>query len=158
MADEATGATTAQTGWVARVLGVQMNHATSGATPTPLMPIWQRAREALDQQVSAMQRALRDYRDEDYDAIAEFGFNGLTGGRNTALMAALLEYDRAPNEAADARVIKAVDAYSEMLAPGSVLDDYDANPLGVAVSFRATLEQGLSGLRTALAGNRRAQS
>jgi hypothetical protein len=73
-------------------------------------------------------------------------------------MVALTEYDQAPAEAADARVEKAVEAYGEMLAPDSVLDDYDANPLGISVSFQATLEEGLAGLRTALAGNRRVRS
>jgi len=121
------------------------------------MPIWQTTREAIDQQVALLQQALRTYKDDDYDAIAEFGFNGLTGGRNTRLMAALMDYYRAPAPPTESRVAEAAEAYAELLAPDSVLDDYDANPLGVSINFRATLEKGITQLRKALADNRSAQ-
>lgn len=137
-------------GWITRVLGIPLQSGAKRAKQPKLMPLWQQTRETIDQQVAAMQMALRSYRDADYDAIAKFGFNGLTGGRNTALMTALLEFDQAPTSETASRVRRAAESYAELLAPDSVLDDYDANPLGVPVRFRATLEQGLASLRAAI--------
>lgn len=143
--------TEAHNSWVERVLGVQPVAAGTISKQRSLMPIWRETRGALDDQVAAMQQRLRGYNHPDYDAIASFGFNGLTGQRNTKLMAALLDYDRQPSPDAADTVSSAIDGYGELLGPGSVLDDYDVNPLGVAVTFRATLEYGLANLRAALA-------
>jgi hypothetical protein len=116
----------------------------------PLLALWRRTREALDRQVASLQRALRAYADPDLRDIAEYGFNAFTGGSNTRLMAALFEYDGTPSPAAAEAVRAALASYETLLQPGSVLEDYDDNPLGVAVQFRATLRTGLSGLRAEL--------
>jgi hypothetical protein len=133
--------------WVARVLGVAVPAARRGGR---LLPAWMGARAELDRQIEALQQALRSENDPDYAAIAEWGFNGLTGGRNTKLMAALTDCDADPSPANIGRVHLRLDEYATLLAPGTVLDDYDANPLGVRVSLRATLARGLDAVRQAL--------
>lgn len=141
--------------WIERVLGWRGSDSAGSKqgterASTALLPLWRQTREALDRQIAMMQRALLGADDANYDLIAHFGFNGLTDGRNTRLMGALFDYDAAPGSASAKKVAAALDAYAELLGSDSVLDDYDANPLGVSVSFRATLTRGLSELRSAV--------
>ncbi len=118
--------------------------------PADLLPLWQETRQELDRQIALMRKALMSYGHPDLKNIADYGFNALTGGRNTALMAALFDYRASPGETEAAAVRQAIARYEDLLADGSVLDDYDSNPLGVAVAFRQTLSRGLDALRAGL--------
>jgi hypothetical protein len=137
-----------QSAWVRKVLGVEVA-AGSGST-SQLLPLWRQTRAELDAQIDTLQKALRRYDHPDLHAIAEYGFNGLTGRSNTAMLAALFEYDAAPGPDRASAVYAAIDGYGAMLEPNSVLDDYDANPLGAQVRLRATLQGGLDVLRATL--------
>jgi hypothetical protein len=118
--------------------------------PVRLMPIWQETKEALDKQIGALQKALRNYNHPDLHQIADYGFLALTGGNHTRLMAALFNYDAQPSAKTATGVKTALDAFDALLASGSVLEDYDANPFGVSLRLGQTLRDGVSKLQAGL--------
>ncbi|MCA1940636.1 MAG: hypothetical protein LDL26_06520 [Caenispirillum bisanense] len=114
---------------------------------TDLLPIWRATKEAIDDQIAVLRHVLRSFEDPDLEQIAEKGFGVLTGQRNAALVAALLDYRSGGGSEARAALLRAIDAYEDLLASGSILEDYDNNPYGASVKLRETLSLGLRTLR-----------
>jgi hypothetical protein len=98
--------------WVSAVLGYTIGSPGGAAVQTAsgANPDWQAARlawdaasETADKQIAALQQALKASGDEELEAIAEFGPNGVTGNHWVRLMAALMEIgDGAPEAMARA--------------------------------------------------------
>lgn len=114
---------------------------------------WDAASEAVDAQIGALQAVLRTSGDEDLEAIAEYGLNGVTGNFRVPLLAALREVDAAD---AGARAMRAkaasaaIAAFRAHLASNEAVEVCDDNPFGVSVSIRGTLLPALDRLEVAL--------
>ena len=109
---------------------------------------WQSASDTVDDQIAALQKALRDSGDEDYQEIAEYGLNAITGNYKVRLMAAMREVD---GGGARDKLAKLVDDFSQHIATDERVMAVDENPLEIAVSVRATLGPALQAMRAALA-------
>jgi hypothetical protein len=109
---------------------------------------WQSASDAVDDQIAALQKALRESGDEEYQEIAEYGLNAITGNYKVRLMAAMREVD---GGGARDKLAKLVDDFSQHIATDERVMAVDENPLKVAVSVRATLGPALEAMRAALA-------
>ena len=139
-------ADTVKNGWVVRVLGVAL--AEGGVDLKQAAEAWRAASEAVDGQIAALQAALRQDGDEDLAEIAEFGLNAITANHKVRLMAAMREVDGgAPGD----NLIKLIDAFAAHIATDERVEACDENPLGVAMSIRATLGPALAAMRAALA-------
>lgn len=139
-----------QTGFLRRHLGFRGGPA--GGAPR-LLPIWQRARDATNDQLGKLEGALRGHGMPLFARIADKGLNGVTEGQLVALQAALMDCDAAAGEVRGRAVEKARGAVGGMrsfLASNPVLPLLDDNPLGIAVSIRATLSAALDEVETAL--------
>jgi hypothetical protein len=152
-------ATEAQTAWIRSVLGVDLARKDDGvADEAPrriwnnVQAIWARASEQADAQMAALQDVLRASDDEDYQAIAAMGVNGVTGGHKVKLMAALMEIDEAAPDAGRLSAARnAAIAFIEHLGSDPRVDAMDTNDLSVPVSLAATLIPALEELDGALA-------
>jgi hypothetical protein len=144
----------AQDEWVRRTLGITLNRddgldeAELAELGLDLTDMWvaareafQRATEQVDTQISALQAALRDSDDPDYEEIAEFGLNGLTDNTRVPLQAAILEAKAGTTvelRAAAPKLIKAVAAFRSQLSSDARIEACDDNPLDVEVFIRET--------------------
>lgn len=116
------------------------------AAESPL-DVWNGAKETVDVGIEKLRQALRGIRHPDTDRIAEFGLAGLSGGgAHTRMTAALMSYDRAPAadraEAAKA-VADAMAEYRAFLGSNRLVALCEANPFGVAVDIRTTMDAAL---------------
>ncbi len=142
--------------WIERVLGIDLDDE----EPDTEIPDWATARgawreasEAVDKQISGLQKALRDTGDPELVQIAEFGLNAMTDGYKTSLTAALLELgDAGPtaSPAAAQKALSAVEGLRSAISEDPRVAACDSNPSGVQVSIRATLFPALDGLVSAL--------
>lgn len=144
-----------QRSWCIKVLGIDPAPSSAGPRPTgSVMAFWRDAKEAVDEQLAALGRALRSRGDPDFDQIAQYGLFGLTGGGQTvALMAALQGYEAAPpadRPAAAAAVGKAVAAYRGMLQSSRLADALEDNVLRVPVNLRGTMDGAFRQILTAI--------
>lgn len=150
------GVSAAQAEWVSRVLGIA---PLAAPVAGDFASRWSQARsryeaasETVDSQIGKLQQALRASPDEDLQAIGEFGLNGITGNHRVRIMAGMRDVESSGGAAeARAKLAGLLDAYGKHLATEEKIMACDENPLGVAVSIRATLGAALDGLRAALA-------
>lgn len=137
---------TDKSGWVLRVLGVDVSRVRSAGPKEKLLPIWIDAKEKADVGITRLQDALRSRDDDDLGSIAEFGLYGATTGQAVGLMAALRDADASGKPEAYSRVKKAVDDYLDFMEGAPIFDLIEDNPFGVQVPIRATLRPALQRL------------
>lgn len=97
----------AKADWVRRVLGVTPGPGASGGfdeaafrkTVATARAAWRSANDTINQQLDALRKVLRDSPNPGLQRIGEFGLNGITGRRRTALESRLLEFDAAQGPA-----------------------------------------------------------
>ena len=107
--------------------------------------------ETINGQIAALQHALRSSRDNDLVAIAEFGFNGVTGNYSSRLTAALMDIAAGPPDAQTAqKAIGIIAPFRQHIASDERVAVCDEDPFGVAVTIRSTLEPALAALQAAL--------
>ncbi len=156
-------ATQAQNEWVRSILGVAIEAAEAVPVVGPqrtwrnVQSIWTEASDRVDAQITALQDVLRRSDDQDYQAIAELGLNGVTGNHKVRLMAALRDIDGGTIEVSRVEAVrKLVDSFIGHLATDPRVDAVDTNELGVPVSVAGTLIPALEELDGALVGLMRA--
>jgi hypothetical protein len=145
--------------WLERVLGFTLPTRTpatlNGAAPDwkTARHNWQEASEAVDQQISGLQAALRQSDDDSLKEIAEFGLNALTGNHKVPLLRTLLamgDGDPATLRKAGPKVIGFIDGFRKHLENSEQVEVCDKNPFGVTVTIRATLVPALAQLAATL--------
>jgi hypothetical protein len=115
---------------------------------------WEAASGAVDAQLAQLQGALKKSKDEDFQRIAEYGLNAVTGNFKVPLMAALIEMDGISEEAfpkTAARTRSLVARFRKHIETNEKVAVCDDNPFGVKVSVRQTMGGGLARLEEALA-------
>lgn len=103
---------------------------------------WEVANEAVDKQIKALQRALRETGEKDLQEIAESGLNAITQGHRTTLAARILDVHNAPRDERSQALValrETAGAYSSFLDDDSRVEAVDENPFDVQVTMRATL-------------------
>jgi hypothetical protein len=146
----------AQRAWTFRVLGIETGTAPVRALAPVLKAIAsvEDAQAAADEQISALQAALRNHDDAALQRIAEYGLHGISGAVRVPLQAAILELksaSRAPEPAMLRKVADAAGRYAEVLRNDRRVQACDGNPFGVRVTLARTLVPPLQRLRKALA-------
>jgi hypothetical protein len=114
---------------------------------------WQDAIEAVDSQISALQRALRETGDEELEEIAQYGLNAVTNNHKVPVMAAVMEIGSGSAESlakSGPKALAAVQAFKKHIESDQRVAACDQNPLGAAVAIRATLGPALAKLEAAL--------
>jgi hypothetical protein len=131
--------------------------AGAGAAPQvdwrAIRQTWQSASDAVDQQITALQAALRKSGDDTLEEIAEFGVNGVTGNHKVRLMAAMMELgsgDPAAIAKSGRATLALVRDFRAYLDSDERVLVCDENPFGVAVSLRATFGGALTQIEAAL--------
>jgi hypothetical protein len=150
----------ARNAWLKRVLGIVAPDAGIGATEEETRVSFVAAREAyeaasdlVNQQIAALQSALRQSSDVELQEIAEFGMNGVTGNHRVPLRAALMEIDFGGGGAlakSGPKALKIIQSFRAHLAEDERVEACDENPFGVTVSIRATLGGALAKMEQAL--------
>ena len=115
----------------------------------------QEAREAVDDQISRLQTALKASGDRDLVEISEFGLNGVMGNFKVRLMASLPELRSAQGDGlrvAAAKALPIANGLGQHLKAEPRVEACDDNPFGVPVSIRSTLGAALNRLTAALEG------
>jgi hypothetical protein len=88
------GSKDAQNNWINRVLGFQFP-ARDDSNLTQRWQAahahWRAANDAVDEQITELQKTLRATEEEDLREIADFRLSAVTGGFKTGVMAALIE-------------------------------------------------------------------
>jgi sulfite reductase alpha subunit-like flavoprotein len=118
----------------------------------PLTPIWTAAKERMDEQLSALQLAMRRFGDPGLDEIATKMADSLANYRST-LIAALMSYDRATEatrEPLRQRASDVVRSYRERLATDTDVAAADDNPFKLKLDMRSTLDGALDRIAAAL--------
>ncbi|GAA0598243.1 hypothetical protein [Caenispirillum bisanense] len=133
---------------------------TATATPTDIAAAWREARatyldatDEINAQISALQAALKRSDDEELEAIAEFGLNGVTGNFRVPMMAAMRDLEGARGADVKKAATKLLDAIGKFRAhiDGSEeIEAVDDNPFGVKVSIRKTLGGALADMESVL--------
>jgi hypothetical protein len=114
---------------------------------------WRSASDAADQQISALQAALRQSGNDSLEEIAEFGMNDITGNHKVRLMAAMVELgsgDPAAIAKSNRATLDIARQFHAFLDSDERVMVCDENPLGVPVSLRTTLGGALIQLEAAL--------
>jgi hypothetical protein len=158
MADRA-----AQCAWVSRVLGVTFDAAARGGSNPDAgnaierwksaLLVWQAASDLVDKQISYLGAAMRETRHPVLMHIADYGLNGVTGNNKVRLMAAIGDVGQGEGgklEKGRAKALATIIAFQKHLSNDPRVAVCDANPLGVAVSVRATLGDALKTMESAL--------
>lgn len=127
--------------------------AAAGTTEVESDPqaIWRAAKEQVDTGISQLQARLKGYKDPVMDRIAEFGLNGITEGQQTALNAALFDFNKASGAAriAAAQALdKQAESYRSFVASNRVMLLVEKNPFGVALPIRKELSAALDQIRS----------
>jgi len=149
-----------QSDWVTRVLGVspgsqQQDLPHDQRRWAAVKAIWFGASNAVDAQIAALQAALRDSGDPEYQEIAELGLNGVTGTFKVPLLAAMQDIDRAggqPDAGLIGKLRQVIAGFLDHLTSDPRVDAVDDNDLGVPVHVADTLIPALEELDAALAG------
>ncbi|HEY6432166.1 MAG TPA: hypothetical protein VIZ17_09295 [Acetobacteraceae bacterium] len=158
MSDSAT----AKQDWVSRVLGVTIPAPGQKAPTTGAhgaAPDWNTARvaceaalAAVDQQIAALQLALRKTNDDGMLVISEIGLPAMMAEFKPRLVAALQgagDGGGASMKAGGTALLKAVQDVSLYIEGDKRIAACDANTVGVAVSIRSTLGPALAALSAA---------
>ena len=118
---------------------------------------WMEASDEVDEQITALQRKLREQDDEELHEIAEFGLNALTGNFKVPLMAALRDLDSANDDSLPGAAKKARDIvvkFKAHVASSPQIAACDDNPWSsdCKVTIVSTLGGALDEMDKALAG------
>ncbi|MCW1917490.1 hypothetical protein NX862_01860 [Rhodobacter sp. KR11] len=119
------------------------------------LPVWMAAREVADQDIDALQKALRGHKAPIFAKIADAGLHGITSGELTRMQAALMDLDRAApadRPKAAARTRAAMTQMRGFLDGNPGLALLERNPFGLTIGLRQTLGRALAQIETALAG------
>jgi hypothetical protein len=114
---------------------------------------WQDAIETIDSQIKVLQKVLRGSGDEELEAIAEFGLNGVTGNFRVPLMASMMDLDRASGEdfkRGAARALGIVANFKRHIETDEIVGAVDDNPFDVDVGIRTTLGGALTEIEDVL--------
>ena len=125
-----------QLAWVTRVLGVD-SPGPGYSRRSPVLPIWQEAKEAADSEIARLQDGFRATGHKLGAIIADKGLAGLSRRLFVPVVAALTDYDADAGRAPAA--LSALDRMQEFVAKHPALLVLERNPFGVAVTLRATL-------------------
>ena len=115
-------------------------------------PIWNSAKEALDDQLSALQLEMQRFGNDVLDRIADEMANGLNHYR-TGLVAALLDYDRATPETRgqmSMNALKVIEEYRGRLSTDRNVLSADDNPFGLSLNIAQALSGALDELSAEL--------
>jgi hypothetical protein len=120
---------------------------------TPLLPIWSGAKDRIDDQITALIKALTNHGHPAFRSLAESGLGGMLEGQHARFVAALMDFDNAPAQArskpAD-KLQKAINGLRQTLDRSNEVDLMDKNPLGVKLEVRAILESALDQMEIAV--------
>lgn len=139
--------TAEQNEWITRVLGAAIPPG-GGALATAIAS-WRAASDAVDDQISQLQQALRRSDDEELVEIAEYGLNAVTGNYRVPLMATIRSVESGDTKEA-AKLSRIAAAFRKHLESDAKVAACDDNPVGVSVSIRATLVPALDALERSL--------
>ena len=126
--------------------------SSSAMSGTKALPIWTAAKDQVGAQLAKLRTAFRKTGDPLAIAIADKGLNGLTQRLQVSLQAALIRFDTAPPEQRSDAAAKLRAAAAEMkqfLYSDPALPMLEANPCGVLVTIRSSLDSALSGVERA---------
>jgi hypothetical protein len=150
------GSRDAQDDWIKRVLGFRFP-GRNGANLTQRWQAacarWRAANDAVDEQLTDLQKALRATEDEELQQIAEFGLSAMTGGFRTGVMTALIEIgngDEAALRKHAAKTLNLVRGLHSQIEGDKRVAACDTNPFAVRVAIRGTLGPALSDLASVL--------
>jgi hypothetical protein len=113
------------------------------------------ASRAVDEQLGALEQALKGSDDPELKLIGETGVKWIVGDHGQQLNAAIEVVEKAEPAARAAavdRALQAVGAYLDHVEASAEIDACDRNDLGVEVAIRSTLGQALDELGQALVG------
>jgi hypothetical protein len=125
--------------------------ASWNTTPKTL-PIWTEAKDTVGAQLSKLQSVLRNTGNPVAIEIADKGLHALTKRLQVGLQAALIGFDSATAEdrpAAAAKLRAATAGMKQFLATDAALPNLEANPFGVMVTIRSSLETALTAVERA---------
>lgn len=134
------------------VLG--LTRPASWNTPAPTLPIWTEAKDSVGAQLNKLQTVLRNTGNPIAMEIADKGLHAITKRLQVGLQAALIGFDTAPPQdrpAAAAKLRAAMAGMKQFLATDEVLPNLEANPFGVMVTIRSSLETALAAVERAAA-------
>lgn len=103
---------------------------------------WETAMEAVEGQIRALQRALRETDDDELHEIAEYGLNGITSGFRVPFNSALMEADRAPASSRGASIellAERANAFADHLEKDPRVVAVENNPFNVQIDIVGTL-------------------
>jgi hypothetical protein len=144
--------------WVKRVLGAEIGGRTAASPGTRrqrVLPIWASAKEAVDGQLAALQKALRDYGEPVGLDVAERGLPGWTNNTLVPMTAALMQLDMGGDVPSPGHVktaLSRVAAFRQKALADPVIETLENNPYGVKVAIRSTLTGALDRIEAALEG------
>jgi hypothetical protein len=118
------------------------------------MRLWQEARDVVGEQLSALDRALRDTGHPLMIRVADQGLNALTKRLQVGMQVALMDYDGAAEPVRDKaarRVRAAMGEYRTFLRENAVLPMLQSNPLGIDIDISGTLGTALDRIEESLA-------
>lgn len=150
--------TEARRAWVQTVLGVTV--PASAPDPAKLLQRWRVAREgwknamdAVDGQVNALAKVLRESGNDDLQEIADSGLMTVTGGFRTRMMAALMdigEGDAAKLRKNGAKAAGFAEKLRDQIDGDARVIACDTISFGVPVVIRGTLRPALDELASVL--------
>lgn len=133
------GLTEPQRRFVELYLGADLPDGASGRDATALLPAWQDAKDAVDDQLRSLSDSLRKSAYDEVVGVAD-EVETLLEPVRVRITTALMEYDRNPAEAAKRKAaLDAISAAGDWLASDARVKAVDSNPWGVPVSVAATL-------------------
>ncbi len=115
----------------------QLTGGKTTSTRKPVLPVWQKAASDAQNQIGALQAALKKTGDEQMVAIAEQTLPSIAGQLTATLTAALGQVDQ-NSEPARAGLPKQAEEVRALLN-GELVSLLDANPFGVSLSLAKTL-------------------
>lgn len=150
------GSRVAQDDWIKRVLGFRsLGRDDPNLTQRWQAAVtrWRAANDAVDEQITNLQKALRATKDEELREIADFRLSAVTGGFRTGVMTALIEIgngDVAVLRKHAAKTLDLVGGLRSRIEGDKRVAACDTNPFGVSVAIRGTLAPALGDLAAAL--------
>ena len=114
---------------------------------------WLDAKEIVDKQISALQKALRGTRDPVFARLAEYGLGGVTKRLQTGLLVSLMNLEKARGEArqkSQDQALKAIAEFQTLLKDPAIKHVDAKNPFGVQLSLQDTLGTALSEMQRSL--------
>jgi hypothetical protein len=150
------GSKDAQNDWISRVLGFRFprrNDSNLTQRWQAACARWRAANDAVDEQITDLQKTLRATGDEELREIADFRLSAVTGGFRTGVMAALIEIgngDLAALRNHGAKTLNLLQGRHSQIEADKRVAACDSNPFGVLVAIRGTLGPALDDLAAVL--------